>query len=115
MLIMLPQRDLSEKIMHRVRAIFVFRSLMLPILVELGAVGALVLVVVMSVSLTDVMLNFQNSVSEGFVLTYVYWAIVNTELTLQIFMLLGFGVSVYFVYRFAKTVRISSHTEAVRV
>lgn len=101
--------------MHRVRTIFVFRSLLVPALIEVGALGALVGTVITSVSLTNVAVNFQQTVSQGSVLGYLFDAVMNTEATTQIFLSLGVGASAFFIFKVVRAVRLPADTVAARV
>ncbi len=106
---MLPQRNFSECIMKRVRVIFLLRVLAKPAIFELVALGGVAIWVVAFVHFEDVIANFKTTLSAGSVFQYIYSAIINTDLVMQVFMGVGVFASVYFVYRVVRVFRPSRH------
>ncbi len=108
MLIMLPQTDLKEIVMRRVRVVFIVRSLIVPVALELGVVGGFVAAIVGFVSVGDVFANMRQAESIGSVFSYSYQAVLHTELFVQMGMVLALLASGYFTYRLVKTFRSAS-------
>ncbi|HEY4498738.1 MAG TPA: hypothetical protein VJH94_01605 [Candidatus Paceibacterota bacterium] len=101
---MLPQQDMSESIMRRVYVVYFFRRLMYPVIAEMVIIAGAIAVSTISVSFGDVIANAQQVSSMSAFLNYIVGAVLHTEIGMQLSLLVGAGVSVFFIWKISRTI-----------
>ena len=117
MIIMLPQKDMAESVMERVRILFVLRRLMYPLIVEAAVIAGGILYLTAFVSIGDVIANTRNVASLEAFAGYIVSAISHTELVMQLLLLAIVSSSVFFVWKMLRTFKattVVSHESFVR-
>ena len=108
MIIMLPQKDMAESVMERVRILFVLRRLMYPLIVEAAVIAGGILYLTAFVSIGDVIANTRNVVSLEAFAGYIVSAISHTELVMQLLLLAIACFSIFFAWKAFKTFKIAA-------
>ncbi len=103
MIIIMPQRDMSEIIMSRVNFVYFVRRLMYPFIAEVVIMSGAIAASVTFISFGHVMTNLESVSSLPAFFNYALSTVLNTEVNIQLSIIAGTGVSAFFVWKVFQT------------